>query len=177
MYAPRGDDRWALFLTNRDEMDTTADLTNWLQVGGNVANTNARYTKPDVSAFGQTIIYGPYGDTPRWAGTAFVQTKYKMDRFAEVVFRADVYSQTAQYFSNTAATITPDTKLPSYSLTNLRLDLNNLGQSNVSLGFFVRNLFDKIYYIGGEPIGSTFDLNIGIPGLPRTFGLECSIKF
>jgi iron complex outermembrane recepter protein len=159
------------------ELDTTADLTNWLQVGGNVANTNARYTKPDVSAFGQTIIYGPYGDTPRWAGTAFVQTKYKMDRFAEVVFRADVYSQTAQYFSNTAATITPDTKLPSYSLTNLRLDLNNLGQSNVSLGFFVRNLFDKIYYIGGEPIGSTFDLNIGIPGLPRTFGLECSIKF
>ena len=45
----------------------------WLQVGGSLSYADARYTDSAVTYFGNTLAFGPYGDTPRWSGVLFAQ--------------------------------------------------------------------------------------------------------
>ena len=161
------------------EVDAVANLTRWFQVGGNVADTNARYTDGHVAypAFDSTANYGPYADTPQWTGTVFAQAHSNFEHFAEVVLRADVYAQSFFYFSNLDATSNPGSKIPGYSLTNLRFELNHVADSQASFSVFARNVLNRTYYTGGLATGLSAGFNIGNVGEPRMFGVELNYKF
>lgn len=159
------------------EVDTSITPAQWLQIGGTLAYTNAKYTNGTTVVFGEPITYGPYGDTPKWSGTAFAAvTLPTPEQWGEVVLRGDIYAQTGQYFSNLAGTVAPDTKLPGYALANLRLDWNNINGSPVSVAAFAKNITKEKYYSGGMAL-IAFGQNGVIPGEPRTYGLEATIRF
>jgi iron complex outermembrane receptor protein len=150
----------------------------WLQVGGSVSYADARYTDSAVSYFGNTLAFGPYGDTPRWSGVLFAQaTESLPDRLGDVSLRGDYYVQSTQYFSNLNSTINPGTELPSYKLVNLRLDWSKIRGTGLSGGFYVRNLTNQQYYVGGIPQGADLGLNQASPGRPRMFGIDVKYSF
>lgn len=151
---------------------------SWLQVGGSVSYSDARYTDPLVSYFGTTLAFGPFGDTARWSGTVFTQATHALpDQLGDLTLRGDYYVQSNQYFSNLNSTINPGTLLPSYKLINLRLDWSHIAGRGVSAGLYVRNLANQRYYVGGIPQGADLGLNEASPGRPRMFGLDVKYTF
>jgi iron complex outermembrane receptor protein len=159
------------------EFDTVLDPVDGLQIGGNVTYTNARYTNGTSTVFGQTYNYGPYADTPPWAGSAFfkVTTEVGTDS-GELSLRGEVYAQSAQYFSNLANTIAPGTKLPSYALVNATLEWRDVMGAPIDLTIFIKNACQKGYFSGGfafAPLGTA----AAIPGEPRMFGVTAKHRF
>ncbi|RYG33760.1 MAG: TonB-dependent receptor, partial [Burkholderiales bacterium] len=115
------------------------NATPWLEFGGDIAYTHAKFTKNSVVLFGQQVVYGPYPDTPRWSGSAFVQLATDMpNAIGRLSGRAEVFAQTGFYFSALANTIIPGTRIPSYALVNLRIGLDNVGGSGLSLAGYVK---------------------------------------
>jgi iron complex outermembrane recepter protein len=92
-------------------------------------------------------------------------------------WRGDVYAQTGQYFSNNDSSITPGTRVPGYSLINMRADWTEVMGSGFSIGAFVRNLTNKSYFVGGLSQGASLGENAAAPGRPRMYGVEASFKF
>ena len=91
--------------------------------------------------------------------------------------RGDVFGQTKTFFSSNEGTITPRTQLPGYATADVRLSWNEIMRSKFSLGLYVKNVFDKFYYQSGYVEGASGGFNTAIPGEPRTFGAEASVKF
>ena len=118
------------------------------------------------------------GDTPKFSGTAYAQITMPVgDNMGDVSLRGEVYGQSAQYFSNAAASIAPGTRLPGYALVHARLDWNNIGGSDFSAALFAKNLTDKAYFVGGMTLAAALGHNAAAVGEPRTYGLELSFKY
>ncbi len=157
------------------EIDGEMRLTDWLRVGGAVSYTYAQFTKPVAEALGSTVVFTKYGDTPRWTGSAYAETKFPVpDTYGAVIFRVDGYSQTKQDFVSLPY---PGTTLPGYTLVNLRLGWQNIMQSQFSTDFYIKNLADERYFLGGSSLAATLGLNLATAGPPRMFGGEVSYKF
>lgn len=160
------------------EGDVTARPAPWLELGMSGAYTDARFTDNVAVSFGTPVPFGPYGDTPKWSGSAFAQLTAELGGGAgSLSLRGEVYGQTSFYFSNTASSLTPDTRIPGYSLTNLRLSWNDLLGTDATLAFYVTNLFKKEHYVGGLPAGNAAGESSVSPGRPRMFGGEMRFNF
>lgn len=67
---------------------------------------------------------------------------------------------------------------PSYSLMNLRAELNNVGGSGVSVAGFVNNVFNETYRIGVLGlIAEGLGFQNSVYGEPRMYGVEVGFKF
>ena len=154
-------------------------LAPWLELGANGAFTDAVFT--DGRAFvlgGGFNNFGPFADVARWSGSAYAQvTLPTPDQLGDISIRGDVYGQTSQYFSNLNSTISPGTKLPGYSILNLRLDWKRIAGSNVTFSAFAKNVTDEVYYSGGIAYGAAFGTNAARFAEPRTFGAELTYEF
>jgi iron complex outermembrane recepter protein len=159
------------------ELETNVRPVHWLELGSNVAYTAARFTQNTVNLFGTAVDYGPYGDTPRWAGSAYAQVQFPLDRAGEFSIRGDVFGQTSFYISNTNSTTTPGTKLSGYPLANGRAELRNVAGSGVSIAFFAKNIFNRGYYTGGVSEGASIGSTMALVGEPRTYGAELNFEF
>ena len=74
--------------------------------------------------------------------------------------------------------ISPTSLLPSYTLVNGRLDLRNIGGSQVTAGLWVKNLFDAKYLAGGTELANTgIGYTADFLGAPRTYGFELRVDF
>lgn len=67
--------------------------------------------------------------------------------------------------------------LPSYSLTNVRLDLIGIGQTGIDVSLFGRNLFDKEYITAGSSAGTFIGISSVVYGPPRLIGAEMRYRF
>lgn len=160
------------------ELETGIEPTSWLNIGVSGAFTDSKFTKNQTLVFGNPTTFGPVADTPRWSGSAYaVVTVPLANDMGDVRLRGDVYGQTSFYFSNTAASITPQTKLPGYSITNFRIDWDNIAGSGLGVGFWMRNAFNEKYYVGGLAQGSSLGVNSTNVGRPRMYGAEIMAKF
>jgi len=160
------------------ELEAGIQPANWLQVGGSLAFTAAKFTNGDISLFGNDYRYGPVGDTPRWSGVGYAQIDFPTDeRTGRISLRGEVYAQTGQYFSNAANSIAPGTRLPGYALVNSRLGWDDILGSPLSGAVFAKNLFDKTYFAGGMTLAAALGHNAAAVGEPRTYGVELSVKF
>jgi iron complex outermembrane receptor protein len=161
------------------ELDTSVRPVDRLQLGLTAAYTSAAYIDNQVTAFGQTYAFGPYADSPAWTGAVHGQVMLPVPAsLGDATLRADVYAQTGSYISNTASTRTPGTYLPGYPVTNLRLDWKDvLRQQGVAVSLFVRNLFNKGYYVGGISLGDVLGVNSANVGEPRMWGAEVKYGF
>lgn len=160
------------------ELEAEIRPVDWLTIGGTLSYLDARFNRNAVTIFGVPYAFGPYPDTPEWAGSAFVQAAGRLpDNLGRYTIRADVYAQSKFYYSSVTNTLTPGTVLPGYTLVNLRAEWNNIAGSGFGAALFVTNLFDETYYTGGLALGSVLGLNTAIPGRPRMFGGEISFRF
>ena len=95
----------------------------------------------------------------------------------KVLLHGEVYSQTHTYFSSNNGSVTPGTELGGYTNVNMRLSWNDIMQSKVSAGVYVKNLMNKLYYVSGFAMGAAGGYNTAYPGAPRTVAAEISVKF
>ncbi|QIB66830.1 TonB-dependent receptor [Kineobactrum salinum] len=160
------------------EADIHFEANSWLRLGGSVAHTDAEFTKPDSLLFGNTVTYGPFGDAPEWSGTLFADMSMELGEGRGYLnYRVDVYAQSHFYFSNLGGTIQPGTKLPGYTLVNMRLDWNDIFGSRVKGSLFVKNLGEKVYYTGGSAGAQNFSVESATFGKPRIYGLQLRVDF
>ena len=166
-------------VTKGIEVDGNLGLTDWLDVGFNLAYTDAKYTDPVVPIpFVGTLQVDSYSDSPEWAGSAFATLRLPVaEEMGRMSLRADFYGQTDTFFASTNGTSTPGTDLDGYSTIGLRFDWKDILQSNISAAAYVRNLADKVYHISGYALGASSGLNTWYPGEPRTFGVELKVDF
>lgn len=166
-------------VTKGIEIDANLGLTDWLDVGFNLAYTDAKYTKAIVPIpFVGTLSVDTYPDSPKWSGSANVVLKLPVPvDLGTMDLRADFYGQTHTYFSSTNGTSTPGTRLDGYSTIALRYSWKDIMQSSVSAALYVRNLTDKVYHVSGYALGASTGVNTWYPGEPRTIGAELSVKF
>lgn len=166
-------------VTKGVEVDANIGLTDWLDVGLNLAYTDAKYTKTLVPIpFVGNLSVDSYPDSPKWSGSANVVVKLPVpENLGTMNLRADYYGQTHTFFSSTNGSSTPGTRLDGYSTIGLRYSWNEIMQSRVSAAVFVRNLTDRVYHISGYALGASNGVNTWYPGEPRTIGAEISVKF
>jgi iron complex outermembrane recepter protein len=160
------------------ELDGSLNLTNWLQFGGTLAYTDAKYPDPIATVGTAQLSFGPYADTPEWAGSAYVRTEHDLpDDQGAIVLRGDVYGQTGVFYSNLVGSIVPGATLPGYFLVNGRAEWNNIMGSTASLSGFVKNLTNEEYFNGGIALGAVVGINARLPAIGRTYGMEIGFKF
>lgn len=160
------------------EADFNVRPVNWLVVGGSTAYTDARFTDATSTLLGSPVTYGPFGDVPRFSGSLYGETQWKLaDNRGSVNLHADLYGQSAFYFSNLGGTVLPGTQLPAYTLVNMRLDWADMMGTGVKVGLFVKNLANKLYYTGGSAGAEDFSVESAAFGAPRTFGVSIREDF
>jgi iron complex outermembrane receptor protein len=81
------------------------------------------------------------------------------------------------YISNYGRTSAPGTLIPSYEVVNARIAIANIAGSKATAALFVKNLFDKSYYLGGIGLGTSPGYNSVVPGEPRIYGVELGVTF
>jgi len=160
------------------EFDANFDISSNVEIGGNLAYTDAVYNDPDAVAGGRNFVYGPYGDAPKWTGSAFAKVSKELsNNLGTAYLRGEIYTQSSFYYSNLANTFTVNTLIDGYSLVNLRAGLDNVGGSQFSLVAYVQNLTKKEYYVGGLDLGAVIGTSARLVGTPRTFGIQGTYTF
>ena len=91
------------------------------------------------------------------------------------LLHADVYSQSSN-FTSPQSSNNQGSIVPAYTLANFRLGVGN-SKAGWSLTANLKNAFNRVYYVGGLPTGTVFQVNTLIPGEPRTFTVEARFKF
>lgn len=160
------------------EIDGSFDVTSWLQLGGAFSYTDARYTDPRALFGGQEFFFGPYSDTPEVTGSAYFRAATSLgDGIGELALRGEIYAQGSWFYSNTDDSASPLTKLESYEIVNMRAEWNDMFGSDVSAAIYAHNLTKTKYYAGGNSNGPSGGFNSIIPGAPRMYGAELTVKY
>lgn len=160
------------------EADLSLRPADWLTLGASATYTDAKFTQNESRLFGNPVLYGPFGDVPKFAGTLSADASLPLGSDAgELNYHVDVYHQSSFYFSNLGGTIQPGTELPAYTLVNMRLDWVNMFGTRVKASAFVKNLTDKLYYTGGSAGAQNFSVESAGFGQPRTYGIALRADF
>jgi iron complex outermembrane receptor protein len=113
----------------------------------------------------------PFNFTARWSGVANMRYAVPLGNGIgrEMVFNSDSYWTGRRYKG--------DVTLPSYSVTNMRLDLNGVAGTPVDVGLFARNLFQREYVATANATGLFLGLETDIFGPPRMYGVQVRYSF
>jgi iron complex outermembrane receptor protein len=162
------------------EVDSEVDPISWLRLGTNFTYIDAKFTENVVTLVGPPVVpvsFGPYPDTPRWSGLVYGEVHDHLTSRLEWSLRAEVYDETNTFYSSTNSTITQGgTELPSYTLTNFRLGLQDT-KAGWSVAGLVKNAFNRVYYVGGFGASNVNTINAVVPGDPRTFVVTLRYNF
>ncbi len=160
------------------EFEGQVTPVSWLDLGVSVAYTHAKFTKNSATVFGQTQVYGPFADTPKFAGSIFVQTNTPLPNgTGNFTFRGEAFRQGMSYFGSQNDSTVPGTDIPGYTLANFRIGLEEIAGTHWSVSANIKNAFDKTYFVGGVPNGSTLSSTDAVPGDRRTYFLQAGVKF
>lgn len=159
------------------EFDGIFDLTDWLQVGGAIAYTDAEFTKPSADVAGALFTFGPYADSPEWVRNIYFKAVKELEDGGSVYLRGDYYAQSSFYYSNLGDTLAPDTEIDGYDLFNIRVGWEKVMGSNFSIAGYVKNLADEEYEVGGIDLYPVIGTTSRLPGNPRTYGVDLSYDF
>jgi len=84
------------------EFDGSIRPASWLNLGGSLNYTNARFTDNLVSIGGGVPVpFATYPDTPKWTGSAFGEVTVPVRDSMEVSLRSDLYAQSLFWFAST----------------------------------------------------------------------------
>ncbi len=104
--------------------------------------------------------------TPEFSGTLAVNWELPYRPLdGSLIFNAD-YFYTDEWDGQLGVA------LPSYEVTNARLDWRNIGNSGLDLGIWVRNAFDEEYETAPLTLSDQFPVATTYWGAPRTWGVQ-----
>ncbi|RYY29114.1 MAG: TonB-dependent receptor [Sphingomonadales bacterium] len=87
----------------------------------------------------------------------------------------DAYRASRVFFSPFKTDLT--LSQPAYAIANLRVDLRDVGGSPLSVGLYVRNLFNKEYATGAANSATASGYNSVFYAEPRMYGIQGRVKF
>lgn len=157
------------------ELEGQFRLADWLTVGGSANYIDATFEADTVYINGSGQQYDQVPDTPETSGMLFADFSFPLSGSWSLSLHGDVYYQdttvTTPRSQNSQGTI-----VPSYSISNARIGIENQ-DAGWSIAALVRNIADKVYFTGGLPTGEIYQVNVLVPGEPRTFAVEARYSF
>jgi iron complex outermembrane receptor protein len=126
--------------------------------------------------------YNQFPYFPAWhaTGRAAYTLPFPTD-IGSIVASADVVYVGSQIFNLTTNTVPtpedPNLEQKPYTLVNLRLDWNQVFESNLDLSAYVENVANTVYLADAADARSSYGLVQGIYGLPRMFFVEARYHF
>src|SRR5690554_5846642 len=140
-------------------------------IGANYIHTETKkIAKPEVLRPYITADEIPFNFTAQKTFLAGARYEMPMDQLAEsLVLNLDYYW--------TDELETGDITMPSYKVTNFRLDLNGVNRTGLDLSLFVRNRFDAEYPLTSVASGRFIGFASSIYGPPRMWGAEARYSF
>lgn len=161
------------------ELDAEFTVAPGIKIGGAFNYADPEYTgNTKQTLFGTFLEFTTFADVTKYSGSGFIDVTVPLAGDAgDVHFRLDAYAQSSLYFSNYGESGAPGTKLPAYELVNARIGIDNIAGSGFSAAAFVKNAFDKQYFVGGIGLGTAGGYNLAVPGEPRTFGADITFRF
>ena len=119
----------------------------------------------------------PFAYTPANKFGITAHVRFRVDRALGVpVFSVSWYNQSRVWFTD-LADLEPDGSQAGYNLVNLRLDVNDICGTSADLAFFVNNVADQTYKVGGNPLEHLVGTDSSIYGAPRMWGVELRYRF
>jgi iron complex outermembrane receptor protein len=108
--------------------------------------------------------------TPKFSYTLAAQYTLPVHPLdGEVVLSADRYKTQSYEVQGSS--------VPGYEVSNLHVDWNDIGNTHLSLGFFMRNVFDKTYVAAPVIFLAAFPVNSGVYGEPRNYGVQATYRW
>jgi iron complex outermembrane receptor protein len=157
------------------ELDGTIRPSSWLTLGGNFNYIHSRFLPLPVAANGQLQVFDQVPDTPRYTGSAYADITVPVSDHLQVMLHGDVYAQ-SKAFTFPRSTNNQGTTIDGYAIANFRVGVGS-SEGAWTLTANVKNAFNQVYYVGGLPTGELYQINLLIPGEPRTFTVEARFKF
>ncbi|MDB5687137.1 MAG: TonB-dependent receptor, partial [Rhizorhabdus sp.] len=146
--------RGLTFSLNGAYTDTQIDKVQVPPIGG------LALTKNDITKF-----------TPKFSSTLAANWVLPVRPFdSELVLNADYY-HTSRFGAQVGR------NFPGYDLVNARFSMNDLGGSNLSLAFAVRNLFKEKYFLSPSNLLLSFPTNTAYVGEQRMWTVEAKYRF
>ena len=119
----------------------------------------------------------PFAYTPANKFGVTANLHFMIDRSLGIpTFSVTWYNQSRIWFTD-LADLEPDGSQAAYNLVNLRLDWNDLCGYPADLAFFVNNVGDTVYKVGGNPLEHLTGTDSSIYGAPRMWGVELRYRF
>ena len=159
------------------ELEGQIKPTDSLALGATANLTRPSFTsgKNIIVANGSSQVFDRVPDTPESSGTFFADFTIPVAGDKSVTLHGDVYHQ-AQSFTSPRSANNLGTELPSFTIADFRIAMDS-SKSGWSAALNVKNAFDKVYYVGGLPVGEIYQINTLLPGEPRTYTFEIRQKF
>jgi iron complex outermembrane receptor protein len=107
---------------------------------------------------------------PKWTVNAGVNLDYP-----EKVLGGDLNASLDWHYTGTTRQV--ELTIPSYHNVDLRVGLDSIGGTGISVAAYVKNLTDEIIYQGGGSTSRALGIGSYILGMPRTFGLQLRYTF
>jgi len=122
-------------------------------------------------------VGNPFAYTPANKFGVTAKLRFRVDRALGVpIFSVSWYNQSRVWFTDLADE-EPDGSQGGYNLVNLRLDWNDVAGTSADLAFFVNNVADQVYKVGGNPLEHLVGTDSSIYGAPRMWGIELRYRF
>lgn len=175
------------------EAEVTLVPTKGLTLGGTFAFTDAKFDKlaTDTSLGAQSpcdpTAVSIVGFCSRNKFNAVPKTQFTLNagytlpldsQIGEISFGAQLYRQSSVSLIDTS-TLNPNFKQDAYTTIDLSANWRNVLGKPVDLSFFVSNLTDKTYRIGGEDLTQRSSLGVAgdIYAAPRMWGFALKYRF
>jgi iron complex outermembrane receptor protein len=167
------------------EFETSVKWNDLLETSLSYAYLDAKYTKYD----GQTLripdnvlvenITSPVSASPKHKINLLTTFNLPVpERVGQVSLTANVSYQSSMVLSDNSISDPIPEVQPAYTLVDLRADWQNVMGSPVDIGFFVKNVANKVYAIGSAHV---INSRLGVTGIqyaePRTFGVRVRARF
>jgi iron complex outermembrane recepter protein len=158
-----------------DHLDVTAFYTYTDAAYGTFSLPQAIIGTTEIGVLNHTG--NPFAYTPMNKFGVTAHLRFRIDRALGVpVFSVSWYNQSRVWFTDLADE-EPDGSQGGYNLVNLRLDWNGFMGTSADLAFFVNNVADQVYKVGGNPLEHLTGTDSSIYGAPRMWGVELRYRF
>ncbi len=172
------------------EAEATIIPFKGLQIGGNLAYTDAKFDKktppavnnpcdPTSSFTDGFCSDNLFTSTPKWQWT--LNANYELplpESFGQLSFGVQAFHQGRMALFDTSV-LNPETVEPGKTTLDANVDWNNIGGRPVDLGFFITNLTNKTYRIASDSLSHNASLGTSssIYAPPRMWGFSLKYRF
>lgn len=162
------------------EFDFSITPTRGFSITGFGAYTDAKYDKYDAPAafiplLGNNPVANKFSYTPKWTLGAGARYATDLGNFAELVMNANWFHSSKVWYVERPLDSNGIQK--AYDTVNLKIDLNNIEDRGIDIGFFVRNLFDVTYAAAGGVVTPSVTSTTLVYNEPRVFGFQLRMAF